>query len=313
MRAPSFSVVIPVYNGAAFVGRAIQSVLSQTWRQTEILVVDDGSADGTASVVAQFTARMPDRVRYLFQDNQGVSAARNNGAAQARGDWLAFLDADDWYYPDRLEAHARLIQLDPDLDFLTSDYDYLRPDGSRISGSMEQHDAGRTMTAKAAGAASTVMTTEEFEPFAADHFGDTHTLSVPRATFLQLGGYPTGYRICEDVFFLVRLLARSRRVGVVCRPLAAYLIHDASATRRNPLQAQFDNVNTLKAMAAEATGYPPPVARGVRQRLALGRLNLAYALTRAGRHSAACRAILPNLWQRPGLEAVRQVTSILRG
>ncbi len=313
MSPPRFSVVIPVFNGAAFVGRAIESVLAQTWPAHEILVVDDGSTDATATVVAEYVTRHPDQLRYLHQANAGVSAARNTGAQAASGDWLAFLDADDWFYPDRLEAHARFIQDDPGLDFLTADYDYRHPDGSRISGSMELHAAGRTLLARAAGGLRTVMTADELEPFVASHFGDTHTLSVPRTTFLQVGGYPTGYRVCEDVFFLVRLCARSQRIGVVCRPLAAYLIHDASATRRDPLQAQFDNVRTLEAMAAGRSSYPPPVARGVRQRLAQGRMNLAYALVRKGRRLGACKAILPNLWQTPGWSSLRGLTSMLRG
>ncbi|MER2553333.1 MAG: glycosyltransferase family 2 protein [Thauera sp.] len=313
MSAPRFSVVIPVYNGAAFVARAVESVLTQTWPAHEIIVVDDGSTDTTAQVVAELVARHPGRLRPLHQVNAGVSAARNTGAQAASGDWLAFLDADDWFYPDRLEAHARFIVDDPALDFLTADYDYRRPDGSRISGSMELHDTGRRLAERAPGAERTLLEAADFESFVADHFGDTHTLSIPTATFRGLGGYPTGYRVCEDVFFLVRLCARSRRAGVVCRPLAAYLIHDASATRRDPLQAQFDNVRTLIAMAAEASAYPRAVARGVRHRLARGRLNLAYALVRDHQRARACGAVLPNLWQQPGLASLRQLASILRG
>lgn len=313
MSAPRFSVIIPVFNGAAFVARAIESVLAQTWPAHEIIVVDDGSTDTTARIVGALATRHPGQLRYLHQANRGVSAARNTGASAASGDWLAFLDADDWFYPDRIEAHARFILDDPTLDFLTADYDYRRPDGTRISGSMELHEAGRAMLAKAAGTASTVMTADELEPFVDDHFGDTHTLSVPCATFMQVGGYPTGYRVCEDVFFLVRLCARSQRIGVVCRPLAAYLIHDASATRRNPMQAQFDNVRTLEAMARSQQAYPPPVARGVRQRLARGRLNLAYALVRSGRRLEAYKAVIPNVWQMPGWSSLRGVASILRG
>ena len=84
-----------------------------------------------------------EEVIYLRQDNAGVSAARNAGVAAASGEWLAFLDADDWYYPDRLRWHADWIARDPGLDFLTGDYDYRRPDGSLISRSMEITEAGR--------------------------------------------------------------------------------------------------------------------------------------------------------------------------
>ncbi|HVC12783.1 MAG TPA: glycosyltransferase family A protein, partial [Burkholderiales bacterium] len=109
MAAPSFSVVIPVYNGAGTIGRSIESVLAQTYPASELIIVDDGSTDDTARVVASFGRR----VVSLPQANAGVSAARNNGAQRAAGEWLAFLDADDWYYPDRLRWHAEWIARDP--------------------------------------------------------------------------------------------------------------------------------------------------------------------------------------------------------
>jgi glycosyltransferase involved in cell wall biosynthesis len=309
MVSPRFSVIIPAFNAEAFISRAIDSVLEQTWPAHEILVVDDGSTDTTAQVAAKYG----DRVRYLHQDNAGVSAARNTGAQAASGDWLAFLDADDWYYPDRLKLHAEWIAREENLDFLTGDYDYRRPDNGRISGSMEIHESGRAMLAKAAGARTVIMTAEEIGPFVADHFGDTHTLSVPRAAFLSLGGYPTGYRVCEDVFFLVKLCATSRRVGVVCEPMAAYVIHDASTTRRDPLRAQFDNVRTLIALDRAALAFPDQVKRGVRARLVQGRLNLGYALVRSGEKMQAAKAVLPSLWENPGLASMKHLLSMVRG
>jgi len=271
--------------------------------------VDDGSTDATPEIARGFA----ERLRYLRQDNAGVSAARNNGARQARGEWLAFLDADDWYYPDRLRWHAEWIMRDAALDFLTGDYEYVRTDGSPISRSMERHASGRALLSRAGGLAEIVMTEEEFGPFVAEHFGDTHTLSVPRQTFLKLGGYPLGYRVCEDVYFLTRLCAASHRVGVVCVPLAAYVIHTDSATRRDRLRAQTDNVRTLAAMAAESRRYPPAIRRGVLARLRSGRLDLGQALLREGRKVEAVRAVAPTLWEQPGVGGLRDMLSMVRG
>lgn len=311
MSTPRFSVIIPAYNSANFISRAIESVLAQHHAAHEIIVVDDGSQDPLQAALARYTGQL----RYLRQDNAGVSAARNLGAREATGDWLCFLDADDWYYPHRLADHANLILSHPDLDFLTGDYDYVQPDGSRISGSMELHTSGRQMLAKAANAQDTIMLASELEEFVAQHFGDTHTLSVPRASFLKAGGYPTGYRVAEDVFLLTRLCAKAGRIGVSCRPLAAYLIHDGSATRRNRLQAQRDNVKTLTALESEARqlGYPAAVLRGTSRRLVSARLNLAYALRRDGQTLKALIAAAPNLMTSPGWSGVRSVLSIIRG
>ncbi len=101
---PEISVVIPVYNGASFVGRAIDSALDQTYPPREVLVVDDGSSDDTAKVVSRF----PAPVRLLRQANAGPAAARNHGAREVGGSWIGFLDADDAWLPDKLAAQAAL-------------------------------------------------------------------------------------------------------------------------------------------------------------------------------------------------------------
>src|SRR5439155_203270 len=184
MSTPTFSVIIPAYNAAATIGRAIDSVLAQRYAAREIIVVNDGSIDETEATVAAYGPQ----VKYLFQPNSGVSAARNAAAHAATGDWLAFLDADDWYYPDRLRWHAEWIDRDPRLDFLTGDYEYRRPDGTLISRSMDLTAAGNALLAKAQGRREVVMEASEMAAFIENHFGDTHTLSVPRRTFVELGG-----------------------------------------------------------------------------------------------------------------------------
>lgn len=307
--SPRFSVVIPAFNAAATLAHAIESVRAQTWPAHEIIVVDDGSTDATAEVAHQFAD-----VRLIRQANSGVSVARNAGAAAASGDWLAFLDADDSYAPDRLRLHAEWIAEDPTLDFLTGDYEYRDAAGTLLGTSMVQHVSGRAMLAKAGGATRVVMDRpDEIAAFVADHFGDTHTLSVPRTRFIELGGYPTGFKVCEDVHFLARLVAHGHRIGVICRSLGVYVIHGASATRRDPVAAQRENVRTLIDLSRRAVRFPAPVRQGIAQRLASARYNLACALSRQGERGAAIRAVAPSLHERPGWQSVRTLLSILKG
>lgn len=307
---PRFSVVIPAYNAAATLARAIESVRAQTWPAHEIIVVDDGSSDATPEVAARFGGA----VRLIRQPNQGVAAARNRGAREAGGDWLAFLDADDWYAPDRLRLHAEWIAEDPTLDFLTGDYEYRDEAGTPLGTSMARHDAGRRMLAKAGGARRVVMdAADEIAAFVADHFGDTHTLSLPRARFVELGGYPEGFKVCEDVHLLTRLVAASRRIGVSCECLAAYLIHGGSATRRDPVAAQYENVRTLADLERLARNFPLPVRQGVAARRAAARYDLGCALVRRGQRLAALRAVWPSFAARPGMQHLRTLLSMLKG
>jgi len=307
---PRFSVIIPAFNAAATLARAIESVRAQSWPAHEIIVVDDGSTDATADVARQFG----DAVRLIRQPNRGVSVARNAGAAAATGDWLAFLDADDWYAPDRIKLHAEWTAEDATLDCLTGDYEYRDEAGKLLGTSMAQHESGKMMITKAAGSISIVMDTPaEIAAFVADHFGDTHTLSVPRARFIELGGYPTGYKVCEDVHFLTRLVAKSRRIGVTCQSLGVYVIHGGSATRRDPVAAQRENVRTLTDLSRLAENFSAPVRQGVAERMQSARYNLGCALSKNGQRIAAIKAVLPTLAARPSWRSLRDVLSMIRG
>ncbi len=114
MSRAEVSVVIPAFNCRNWIGEAVQSALNQTAPPMEILVVDDGSTDGTADVLAGFGSN----IRVISQRNQGVSAARNAGMNAAHGDLIAFLDADDVWHPRKLEVQLRAMDLNPDVGVL---------------------------------------------------------------------------------------------------------------------------------------------------------------------------------------------------
>src|SRR5262245_46039486 len=117
--SPKVSVVIPVFNGERFIGDAIRSALSQTFRDFEIIVVDDGSIDQTEKIVRQFF----DRVAYHRQENRGAAAARNLGVMRGSGEWIAFLDADDIWYPQKLAVQFEAVAMNPAIGFVYSDMD----------------------------------------------------------------------------------------------------------------------------------------------------------------------------------------------
>lgn len=116
---PTISVIVPVYNGAATIASTLRSVFAQTWLDFELIVVDDGSIDDTVAVVDAFTggggslAKQNRRLRLVSQTNQGQAIARNRGIAESRGEFVAFLDADDWWLPQKLEWQLAALRADP--------------------------------------------------------------------------------------------------------------------------------------------------------------------------------------------------------
>lgn len=307
--SPTFSVIIPNYNNAATLARAVASVLEQRCPVHEIIVIDDGSTDDSRRVAQQFG----DQIRYVRQDNAGVSAARNRGAELASGDWLAFLDADDCYYPGRIQAHADWIARDPGLDFLLGDQDFVSPDGEFMHRALASCLSGQRLAARHPGAVEIPMDAADFEDLIADGFGEIRTLSVPRTTFLALGGFPVGKKIGEDLHLVIRLCARSSRAGVVNAPLAAYYVYPTSALRKDILGAQCGFVDTLAALAPELRRAHPGIRKGYREKLRRARLSLAYSYLRAGRKREAIGAVLPTLLASPGPGPLRDVLSVLRG
>ncbi|MCK5611444.1 glycosyltransferase, partial [Candidatus Pacearchaeota archaeon] len=112
-----FSVIIPTFNRAEYIKHTIDSVLEQTFKEYEIIVIDDGSIDNTRESLKEYG----DKIRYFYQSNNGVSAARDHGIREARGEWVAFLDDDDLWEPNKLEIQMEYLKQNPGIDFVYSD------------------------------------------------------------------------------------------------------------------------------------------------------------------------------------------------
>ena len=125
------SVIIPIYNGGRFVESAVKSVLAQTVSDWELVIVNDGSTDGTRDILERLRAQDA-RINVHHQPNGGVSAARNAGIALAKGEYLTFLDADDEWYPDCLETYERVLAAYPQAAMVGCAYDIALPNGKHM-------------------------------------------------------------------------------------------------------------------------------------------------------------------------------------
>ena len=123
---PKVSVIIPTYQYDSFIGEAIDSVLAQTYKDYELIVVDDGSIDRTREIISKYGSN----INYIYQENKGLAAARNTGIRATKGEYLSFLDADDAWLPNKLEVEVEFLDTHPVVGMVYSNYFYF---GSRVS------------------------------------------------------------------------------------------------------------------------------------------------------------------------------------
>lgn len=123
MNTPTISIVVPCYNVAKYIGAAIESVLAQTYSDWELLITDDASTDETCAVVEGYAAKDSRIYLYRLPQNMGAGVARNNSIQQARGRYIAFLDADDWWYPNKLALQLQFMQ-EGDYEFTFTAFEY---------------------------------------------------------------------------------------------------------------------------------------------------------------------------------------------
>lgn len=185
------SVVIPLYNKEREVGRALTSVIEQSLAPREIIVVDDGSTDGSANVVEDIIASHPDaHIHLIRQENRGVSAARNRGVSEATGEYVALLDADDAWLTGYVAEVCRLIELYPEGDAYSTAFDI-------VSGKGRHRAATPTTEGYINPAEEALQGRYPIIP---------STATLRRSLILDLGGFPEGMRIGEDQWLWARMM-----------------------------------------------------------------------------------------------------------
>lgn len=234
--APRVSVVMGVYNVAAFVGEAVASVVAQTMPDWEIVAVDDGSTDSTFEVLSAL-ARRDSRIRVLRQSNSGTPArARNTGVANARGEIVTFLDGDDLYHPEKLAVQLRVLDAFPEVGATFHDYHWFhsgRPPELGARFLAEQNyllKAGKAYSRQATSAEDVFVAGPELIRFiCTDQVGvHTSTIAVRRTVLAALGQpfdetLPHG----EDIHCWVRI-AQTAKLAYVDRALSYYRFHQQS-------------------------------------------------------------------------------------
>ncbi|MHC4268336.1 MAG: glycosyltransferase family 2 protein [Planctomycetota bacterium] len=192
--SPLVSVIIPVYNCEQYLAAAIQSVVDQTYSTTEIIVVDDGSTDGTCEIVK----RSFPSVRYCYQDNSGTGAARNRGIAMAQGSFFAFLDADDFWLNNKLADQMKVFRNNPDTEIVFGHVkQFLCPKLDEI-------------TKKKLRCSDELM--PGFLPC---------TMLIKRDSFFHVGLFETSWQVGQDVSWILR--AKEHELRMIMLPDLVYM------------------------------------------------------------------------------------------
>ena len=250
-----FSIIIPLYNKASYIRKALESVLAQTYTDYELIVVDDGSTDESANIVETMLREVkgtenskadtpasrlsPFAFRLLKQQNAGVSAARNNGVVQASGNYIAFLDADDWWEPTYLERMAQLINDYPGAGLYACNYVYYKPGKTHVALNIP---TGYINYPKAYYESGAMPVT-------------SITAIMPRTVFDEMEGFPVGIKLGED-FLLWAKTAMHYPVAFCEEPLA-YYNNDVPVNLRATRNLHHPNNHMLFRMDSIASSLSP--------------------------------------------------------
>ncbi|MFL6231272.1 MAG: glycosyltransferase [Pyrinomonadaceae bacterium] len=244
---PRVSIITPLYNSSAFIAGALDSVISQTCPDWEIVLVDDGSPDDTRQKVEPYLG--DDRVRYIRQENQGIAGARNTGILAARGAWVCLLDHDDRWAPDKLERQLEFIVTNG-LDISATDAFVVRGEVrsrySEIFPPALVRDLGRSL--EDAGV-------DVFGLLIRGNFLCASSVMVRRSLFDRLGLLDAEAAPADDYEMWLRCAADRSRIGYLAHPLIEYHLHEHNFSRDQLMMAEKEICALKKTLARPAVNH----------------------------------------------------------
>lgn len=218
----SVSVILPCFNAEKTLVQALESALAQELRPTEIVAVDDGSSDGTREILQSYSHKYPGTIRVLYQDRKGPYVARNRAAFTAKGTWLAFLDSDDQWEPEKLVSQLQLMEAHPDA-VLCHTGAFVTDAAGRVIHTLEVDSA---------------FEGDCFERLLESNGIAASTVLIPRSVFEELGGFDESFPARGDWELWTRI-SRMGRVVAVREPLMRYRLHEGNMSRQTDRMRHF--------------------------------------------------------------------------
>jgi len=232
---PTITVIIPLYNAENLISETVESILAQTFQDFEIIIVDDQSTDNSL-LIAQGLLEMDQRISlYKNEFKKGVAGARNTGIKKAKGQWLAFLDADDIYLNNALESRLAVLNQHPEAEFISADIAYLFEDGTiSEKGFYETRTSpiAATYFSQAYQSNNVLKIVKPVEIFLNTVLVGTDTVLIKRSIFDQVGVFEESLERCEDDHLWIRIARVADLYFVPCI-VALYRQHAGSITKRD--------------------------------------------------------------------------------
>jgi len=283
LKPPLVSVVVPVYNGEAFVEQTIASVSAQNYRSLEILVIDDGSTDNSLAVLSAYPTEVP--LRILRQQNRGVAVARQAAVSASAGEYVAFVDQDDWWREDKIAKQVELFQADSSLGLVHTKAAYY------------DQSSGAFVPPINSSAAPHELVGHCYERLLMENLICNSTVMVRRSAFDAVGGFDLsiGGNTVADYALWLRL-ARKFTFAFLPEELAVFRLHAKQGTwQREPmLRAE---LALLSNEVSSAVRRSPQM----RQRFAGLEEALGIAFLDTGNYSAARSSLMRAWWEDPSL------------
>ncbi len=252
---PKVSVIIPTYNRANYLPEAINSVLKQTYQDFETIIVDDDSTDNTKEVVNAYIEKNPQKIAYIYQKNNGPAAARNRGIKEAKGEYIAFLDSDDLWLPDKLKKSMDFINKHGFDWICTSSYIIREEGGNKQEknkiciDSIFLDSSGRKVE----------LVKNGLFFFSSLHIY-TPAVLIRDYCFKKVGFFDETFKIGEDVDFWLRLEEAKLSGGYLNEPLCVYRINNSSITKSRDISGLKENLRLAKKHA-KLLGMGRPIIR----------------------------------------------------
>lgn len=279
---PLVSVVVTVHNQAPFVAATLDSVLAQTYPNVDVIVVDDGSTDDTLVRCARYG----DRIRLLPRANGGVGAARNTGVAAARGAYIAHLDGDDLWHPDKLARQVGAALRFPEAGMIIAD-GHAFEDGVPDAPGLVTGEMGRRLSA----AAEPVLLLDCYRALLRRHGIRTPSqIMVPAAVYAALGRWDERMRVVTDIELALRIAARHPFV-LIREDLVGYRVHDASLSGPRRSRQFAWGLETFIALRIHRRQADPAARALLGERIAADTRTLARDAYYAGCHGARAWAL----------------------